>query len=320
MNELISVVVPVYKVEEYLDECVSSIVNQTYKNLEIILVDDGSPDKCPQMCDKWAAKDSRVKVIHQENKGVAEARKNGILSASGEYVCCVDSDDFIDLKTTESVLKVFEENNVEIVVFDSVSFGEASSKSTVYPKMPEGVLDNKTALKILVKGDIPNYFCNKMYKRRVFEGVDFVENRLWEDMGAMYQVFLNAENIYFLPEFFYHYRMRADSTIHSITDKALEDIFFVQTKRYYDLLKINTEIAEIAFARVPWAAIRLYDRSLWAAVDGDLLKKAIDFLNDNKEKILKLNDKKRFKWFYRNRKIYDTIRRLRHKVGNIIKK
>ena len=98
MNEspLISVIVPVYKVEQYLDRCVQSIVDQTYNNLEIILVDDGSPDSCPAMCDAWAEKDSRVRVIHKENGGVASARNTGIENACGEYICFVDSDDWID--------------------------------------------------------------------------------------------------------------------------------------------------------------------------------------------------------------------------------
>ena len=97
MNEpLVSVIVPVYKVEDYLDKCVESIVKQTYKNLEIILVDDGSPDNCPSMCDSWAQKDSRIKVIHKENGGVSSARNSALDTAAGDYICFVDSDDFIE--------------------------------------------------------------------------------------------------------------------------------------------------------------------------------------------------------------------------------
>lgn len=94
-DPLISVIVPVYKVEKYLDFCIQSIVNQTYKNLEIILVDDGSPDNCPQLCDEWATQDQRIKVVHKENGGVSSARNRGILSASGKYIVFVDSDDAI---------------------------------------------------------------------------------------------------------------------------------------------------------------------------------------------------------------------------------
>lgn len=93
---LVSVIVPVYKVEDYLDKCVKSIVAQTYENLEIILVDDGSPDNCPSMCDSWAQKDSRIKVIHKENGGVSSARNSALDAAAGDYICFVDSDDFIE--------------------------------------------------------------------------------------------------------------------------------------------------------------------------------------------------------------------------------
>ena len=95
---LISVIVPVYKVEEYLDKCVESIVNQTYKNLEIILVDDGSPDNCPQMCDEWAKKDARIKVIHKENGGVCSARNIGLDTANGEWISFVDADDYVEIE------------------------------------------------------------------------------------------------------------------------------------------------------------------------------------------------------------------------------
>lgn len=99
IEPLISVIVPVYKVEQYLIECVTSILNQTYQNLEILLIDDGSPDNCPQMCDKFATMDSRIRVIHKTNGGLADARNTGLENATGEYVAFVDSDDWIDLNT-----------------------------------------------------------------------------------------------------------------------------------------------------------------------------------------------------------------------------
>ena len=95
MSALISVIIPIYKVEEYLAECIASVVCQTYTNTEIILVDDGSPDNCPQMCDEWACKDSRIKVIHKANGGISDARNAGIDAATGEYIAFVDSDDYI---------------------------------------------------------------------------------------------------------------------------------------------------------------------------------------------------------------------------------
>ena len=107
----VSVIVPVYNVENYLEECVNSILNQTYENLEIILVDDGSTDNCPQICDDWAKKDKRIKVIHKANGGVSSARNVGLDNATGEYIGFVDSDDYIDITMYEKMLKLLKKEN-----------------------------------------------------------------------------------------------------------------------------------------------------------------------------------------------------------------
>ena len=114
----ISVVVPIYKVEKYLDRCIYSIINQTYTNLEIILVDDGSPDNCPKICDEYASKDNRIKVIHKQNGGLSSARNAGIKVATGDYIGFVDSDDFIELDMYEQMYKVAYENDVDLVMSD----------------------------------------------------------------------------------------------------------------------------------------------------------------------------------------------------------
>lgn len=110
----VSVIIPVYKVEKYLDKCVESVVNQSYKNLEIILVDDGSPDNCPQMCDEWAKKDNRIKVIHKENGGVSSARNKGLEIAKGEYIQFVDSDDYLETTYTEKLVSGFEQAECDL--------------------------------------------------------------------------------------------------------------------------------------------------------------------------------------------------------------
>ena len=116
-NDLVTVVVPVYNVEKYLDRCVNSIVNQTYRNLEIILVDDGSPDNCPAMCDEWAKKDSRIRVIHKQNEGQGVARNVGIENATGDYIYFMDSDDYIDLTTIEKACDLAKQHNADVVCF-----------------------------------------------------------------------------------------------------------------------------------------------------------------------------------------------------------
>ena len=118
MNQgLVTVVLPIYNVEKYLDRCMKSIVNQTYRNLEIILVDDGSPDHCPEICDRWAETDNRIRVIHKENAGLGMARNTGIENASGEYICLFDSDDYVALDLVEKAYTLAQESQADIVIF-----------------------------------------------------------------------------------------------------------------------------------------------------------------------------------------------------------
>ena len=116
LNSLVSVIVPIYKVEDYLDECVKSIVGQTYKNIEIILVDDGSPDHCPQKCDEWAKKDLRISVVHKQNGGLSSARNAGIYNANGKYIMFVDADDTIKSNTVENMVNIITQEQSDAVI------------------------------------------------------------------------------------------------------------------------------------------------------------------------------------------------------------
>ena len=117
---LISIIIPVYKVEKYLKRCVDSVIGQTYPNLQIILVDDGSPDNCPQICDEYAAQDKRIEVIHQANAGVSNARNNGLKVAKGDYILFIDSDDYIAPDMCEKMLAFAQQTQADIVVCDSL--------------------------------------------------------------------------------------------------------------------------------------------------------------------------------------------------------
>ena len=143
MNPLISVIIPIYNVEKYLARCVDSIVNQTYKNLEIILVDDGSPDRCPQMCDDYVEKDSRIKVVHKNNGGLSDARNTGIAVATGEYISFIDSDDWIDLETYDLVLEKMLATNSQIGAFNLKSVSDSNFKTEYNENYIVGQRDNE---------------------------------------------------------------------------------------------------------------------------------------------------------------------------------
>ena len=123
-KDLISVIIPVYKVEKFLDRCIESVVNQTYKNLEIILVDDGSPDKCGEMCDEWAKKDDRIEVIHKPNGGLSDARNIGIDKCKGDFIMFVDSDDYLDLEICSKLHKILKEFNADFSMCNAKKFYE----------------------------------------------------------------------------------------------------------------------------------------------------------------------------------------------------
>ena len=133
MDEKISIIVPVYKVEQYLDRCVDNLVKQTYENIEIILVDDGSPDNCPSLCDEWAKKDGRIKVIHKKNTGLGMARNNGLDVMTGDYVMFVDSDDYIDKRTCEIALKKALEHRADVCFYSCCNIYDESKRKARIP-------------------------------------------------------------------------------------------------------------------------------------------------------------------------------------------
>lgn len=142
MDKCISVIVPVYKVEKYLDRCIESIVAQTYKNIEIIIVDDGSPDKCPQICDAWKSKDSRIQVIHKKNGGLSSARNMGIHMATGEYILFVDSDDCIVSDACEKLYAYA--NGVDLVVAEATIYENGKIIHRVHTNLKENYIYSGT--------------------------------------------------------------------------------------------------------------------------------------------------------------------------------
>jgi len=186
--DLISVIVPVYKVEDYLDRCVQSILDQTYTNLEIILVNDGSPDRCPQMCDEWAKKDSRICVIHKENGGLSDARNAGMRLARGEYIAFVDSDDWLNKAFIENLYESAVANDCEAV---GCRFHMTDKEQETEPDVSTCVLrivDRTTAVSDLIDDQIRQVVWNKLYKRELIRDIPFAKGKYHEDEFWSYQV------------------------------------------------------------------------------------------------------------------------------------
>lgn len=217
-GEKLSVIVPIYNVEEYLDECIKSIVNQTYKNLEIILVDDGSPDHCPELCDIWAENDSRIKVIHKENGGVSSARNAGLDVAAGDFIAFVDSDDYLDSDMYEIMLTQMREHNADMAQCGIVR-ENADGSVEVWDsfKAPIVVMDNTQLLCSVgeAAGILPVSPCNKIFKAEVIdvirydESLKYAEDTLFNFSAARN---INKAVIQNVPR--YHYVNNSDSASH----------------------------------------------------------------------------------------------------------
>lgn len=320
MNPLVSVIIPVYNVEKYLHQAVDSILLQTYPHLEVILVDDGSRDTSGRICDEYAQKDPRVKVIHQANAGLSAARNAGLDAAGGDYIYFIDSDDYVDTVLCKTVLDAFTRHDADIVVFDCIRVDENGANLNAMENRHGIVSDKEEMISELLSGNINDYAWNKMYKRQVFDGVRYPLGRIWEDMGTTYKLFLNSETISCIPHKLYYYRQRENSIANSMNETALRDIFLMQKSRYDHLREIYPTTAELGFSMVASSALALYDRSLWKRVDETVLNQAVKFLNQNREKILDKRIGAAFSLFYFNRKCYCLVRIAKHRVGDVVKR
>ena len=210
---LVSVIVPVYKVEPYLDRCVQSIVDQTYTNLQIILVDDGSPDSCPQMCDEWAKKDSRICVIHKDNGGLSDARNAGMAVAKGEYIAFVDSDDWLEKDFLLLLYQALKSAQADIAECGVLLCDEKGNMLRCRASEEEQLtLEKIEALRRLVLEDgVYQTVWNKLYRRSVIGNVRFETDRVHEDEFWTYRVFENSGKVAVLNRPLYRYLQRTGS-------------------------------------------------------------------------------------------------------------
>lgn len=199
MDSLVSVIVPVFKVEQFLPRCVESIQNQTYQNMEIILVDDGSPDQCPAICDMYARMDSRVQTIHKENGGLSDARNAGIEIARGDYLCFVDSDDYIQPTMIENMILEAQENNAKLVIANLKVVDEKGYRVFESEKSPihKGTFTAQELLPKFYQGMGWYYIVawNKLYHRSLFENIRFPVGKIHEDEYITAQIIWKARKI-----------------------------------------------------------------------------------------------------------------------------
>jgi len=216
MKSLVSIIVPVYNVEMYIHECVDSILAQSYENFECILVDDESPDHCPEICDEYAVKDSRIRVIHQKNGGIASARNSGIEACSGKYIAFVDSDDSVHPDFISSLINAIERLNAQVACCNYYKWAFINTKIDI--NFGDGLFYCE-GIKII---ESAYYSCgpgvvvwNKLYSRKLFEEVKFFEGIWHEDEFFFHHIFLKCDKVALIDRNLYNYRIREGSFMHS---------------------------------------------------------------------------------------------------------
>jgi glycosyltransferase involved in cell wall biosynthesis len=215
---LISIIVPVYNVADYIDRCIESIISQTYKNIEIIIVDDGSTDGSGEICDKWGKKDSRIQVYHQKNEGAASARNFGLTKMKGEFIGFIDSDDYIADDMYESLMK-YMDKDVDITVCGRLHVYPRSLKRNNYisGKAPHVLkMTNDEAVRELLKTQYLDFSaCLKLYRKEIFDGVKFPTGKTCEDIPLTYHVIKRSRNVVNIGKVKYYNLFREDSTSNS---------------------------------------------------------------------------------------------------------
>lgn len=256
MQPLISVIIPVYKVEPYLRRCIDSVINQTYTNLEIILVDDGSPDNSPAICDDYAQKDNRVKVIHKENGGLSSARNAGINVAIGEFLSFIDSDDWIHPNYIETLISDLLTNNADISIVENIVTSTQPKNASISNTVQ--ILTAYEALERLFKKQEIAFIVSwgKLYKKELFKDIHFPIGRFHEDEFTTYQLFYTTKKIVWNNTPLYYYFKREDSI--TTARHPLDILTFFEER--YKFFKQHNEQNLLSYLLVPlcWQLLCAY--------------------------------------------------------------
>ena len=269
-SELISVIVPIYKVEEFLDECVNSILNQTYRNFELILVDDGSPDGCGRMCDEYQKKDPRVRVVHKENGGLSDARNAGMKIAKGEYWTFVDSDDVVSADYLAVLMRTEQQYDADIVQGDYTSDKALLGKAE--PDAVEVFTREEAMVSFLRMGRVHVSAWAKLYKKSCFEGIEYPKGRINEDKLTIYKNIWTSKQIVCIPNLIYYYRLNGNSIMHSnLSPKRFEILSFQEEFEKYLGDKAQMFEQDVKYSQIRMA-VWLINDAITMGKDRKLLK------------------------------------------------
>lgn len=246
IKDKISIIVPVYQAQEYIANMIDSVIQQTYQNWELLLVDDGSQDDSGKICDSYHTIEERVRVFHIPNGGVAHARSVGLSHAQGEYIFFLDSDDWLSCQTLEKLYECLLQEEADIVSCLFIKEYERL-RLPYYPQLKKRCYDSTAIVKELMKNKrIKNYVWGKLCKRELLDSIDLTSMRLFEDVSIIHHLFMNANKIILHPYYGYHYRIRSNS----LTSKMDLDKLFQMKHAFYhqqqEIMQLNDAITEMA--------------------------------------------------------------------------
>ncbi len=251
---MISIIVPIYNVEKYLPQCLDSLISQTYRDIEIILVDDGSPDKCPEICDDYARSDNRVIVIHQKNEGESAARNAGVIAAKGEYIGFVDPDDWVAHDMFEKMLDAMIENQTDLAIVGYHYCHDDGSidESRPYQRRSPEILSQKEIMRRC--SDIPptirHVVWNKLFRKKLLQGLSFQESlRASMDVKLLTEYLLKTQKAVFLHKPYYFNRVRVGSATHGgLSIRSLADTFEAHKYMYDTIVKAYPDLKQYSQA------------------------------------------------------------------------
>ena len=254
MKPLLTVVIPVYNVEKYLDRCLKSILIQEWKNYDIILVDDGSTDRSPQICDDYVKAYDFISVIHKENGGLSEARNTGLSQAKGEYIYFPDSDDWLEPDTFIALAEALESQKFDIISFNR-EFVKGEEDVIISDPVETQVFNGKDAFVHMLKHSYITGFANdKIYRKSLFVDHDilFPKGKYYEDLGTNYKLFLSAKKVYATNQKYYHYLIdNPDSITQSWNEKKFRDMFeFYKEVFYSDFVRSQLNQEELHISQL----------------------------------------------------------------------
>ena len=289
MKPLLTVVIPVYNVEKYLKRCVESVLVQGWHNYDILLVDDGSTDRSPQICDDYVKVYDFISVIHKENGGLSEARNTGISQAKGEYVYFPDSDDWIEPDTFLALAEALESQEFDIISFNR-EFVKGEEDAIVSEPEVTQVFEGKDAFVQMLKHSYITGFANdKIYKKSLFidNNISFPKGKYYEDLGTNYKLFLSAKKVYATNQKYYHYLIdNPDSITQSWNEKKFSDMFgFYKDIFYSDFVRSQLNQEELQISQLYYVNGLIH--ILASLYKSKLDKKYIDITDQVKQELLK---------------------------------